>query len=1414
MELTIYDKEGNVRVVLSPDDSSTQQKEIQGDNVLTLSFTHWSYISLDVNDWCDFEGERYWLQEKYAPKEENKGKWKYDLKLYGVESLVKRFLVLETTDGDAEPVFTLTAPAADHVRMIVKCLNDGMGNITDWKVGQVDGEDNIVIDYEGKYCDEALKEIAEQVGGNAEWWIEGTTLNICRCETGEELTIGYGNGLTSLERETGNTSKFYTRLFPIGSTRNIDAEKYGHSRLMLPGGEKYVEIKTDEYGIYDHYEQEAFSDIYPRRIGEVSSVRHETKKDDDGNDFDVYYFKDAGLPFDPNDYELAGEVKRVSFQDGELAGLGDSDDHYFEVNYNSTTKEFEIITIWPYDDDTQLPGGSLVPKVGDKYILWNIRMPDEYYSLAEQELKEAVDQYNAEHWKDISVYKGQTDHVWVERSGAELYVGRRVRLESGEYFSDTGYRASRITKLTRKVTLPGQVDLEISDALQTGGMQQITDSIGEVKAYTRERTSSTLPDLIRSWDTTPATDNNIYSARRSQREFLSKNRADRAKKKIIFDEGIETGDFESGSTGGRIDGEGNGELLRLVVRTLLGSPTFAQGFDGAGWRLWLDSVGLSHLEVDRLTVRQTMAVYELLIDKIRSVGGQIAVSAANGKIKEAELSDGYWSITFEQANTFVAHDLMRCQTFTGGSLKSYWVEVAAVEGNTVLVAESEFADTQPAAGDEVVLMGNTENTKRQNLVLISATEEGQPRVDVLDGVSGKSLAGSLRARLGNLDGIEDTWFPASNQPHGNGLYADNAYLRGTFLLVTGEDVKTKFEITEGKIASSAEALRQDFVEDRGYLSNPTFNDGLSKWTTESDTVFWLAGSKWIWANGSMLSKKGDGAGVMTDDGRIVVRVRNGYILQKNASLRSLPNFSENSDGEKVPCAVYLSFLYRCTKAGKVHVRFEGVDKTGFENYNSLDVEEDVAVTEGYRQYTCSGLWNGTGDFKLSFTGEMMLYMLVLSTDRVEALTYKYRTLLEQSEKIVKIAAQNFDQDGNVLAESDIITTSKYNELISTYFNDDGSLKNASGMVTTTDFETWQNETLAEELGKYVLSNSLTDMLGEYMKIASFAGMYASAVEADTSIMKVAAMSAYVTKDETTGKLESGVYIGADQIKLEGLVTANETFKINTDGSMEATAGTIGGFTIGTDSISSTSGWLKIGTEDFNTRFGITSETKTVKVQANDSYPVLNDYNFSYKENNRLTLVDSTGKTYNWLNILVANVMDIDYFSGTTSSGTNRHNYGFQFAMLGTGHVALDGIVEGGNLTVVANWSANNQVQMLTPPLDGNRVAVKSAYTGDALVLPDLYSVLSTLGYGITESTKKKFSFRIDVVNTGDETVYVAGRNTDKVSGTQYYTGDELPKLYYNEAEMTTLNGVPVKARSMAMFLLVYDGSSYYAYTIK
>lgn len=1034
MELKIYDKRNRLRTTLVPDSSSTHHEEVGGDDYLSVSLDSQECVTLELNDWTVWEGRKFWCVETYTPKQTGRRKWTYSVKLYGAASLIKQALMLNTEDS---PVFSYTATAREHVALVVKNLNRWMGGITDWKVGKVEATGNIVVDYsEGLYGNDALKKIADEAG--TEWWIEGMTVNVCRCERGDEVTLGYGNGLLSIERDSADNVKFFTRLFPIGSSRNIDAEKYGSSRLLLPSRATYVERNT-ELGIVEHFEQTAFQEIYPRRTGKVSSVRKETKKGDDGKPFDIYYFTDGEMNFDPNEYEIGDLVKRVTFQTGQLAGLGNDEDgeHYFEVNYNSETREFELITIWPYDDDTQVPGGVLEPKAEDTYILWNVRMPDEYYPIAEEEYATAVEKYMDEHCLDKSVYKCSTDYVALKKRGVVPCMGQRVRLESDRFFA-SGYRESRITVVDQKLERPTEADIEISDVLSQTTQSRMADEIENVRSEVKANTVE-LPDVIRSWDTTLPTDNNLFSARRSQQEFLSRKRNDRTKGRITFEQGVVFGEEENGF----VDGKGNAELLTAVVKELLSSGDYSGGgLTDSGWKLGMDEDRLSHLIVDKLTVRQVMNVFELLINKVRSVGGQICVSAANGKIKAVEEQGDYYLISFEQKNMFVRHDLVRCQTFTGTDLRSYWVEVADITEAGIVVAKEEFEGVEPKAGDECVLMGNTAVENRQNLVLISATEDGEPRVDVMDGVSGKSFGNALRARLGNLDGIKDDAFPWNNQPRGNGLYADNVYLRGTFLLSTGEDVKTKLEITEGKVQSAIDSVRNDFLSEKGYLNNPTFASGLEKWNSENETVFFLVGNRWIWANGAALSKKGDGASVVTDMGRKVVRIRNKYIRQKHENLRFVPTFPTNGEGKKEALPVYLSFFYRCAKVGTLKVRFENVDKTGFANFNSMEISEEIAETEGYVQYTGNGLWNGTGDFRLEFDGDIYMYMLVLSTDKYEALTHRYRTLFEQSERLVKISAAVFDKDENMLEETGLITTSKVSGLYA--IDGDGNLKSFVG----------------------------------------------------------------------------------------------------------------------------------------------------------------------------------------------------------------------------------------------------------------------------------------------------------------------------------------------------------------------------------
>lgn len=787
----------------------------------------------------------------------------------------------------------------------------------------------------------------------------------------------------------------------------------------------------------------------------------------------------------------------------------------------------------------------------------------------------------------------------------------------------------------------------------------------------------------------------------------------------------------------------------VIADTLRGATKFVDGLLGSGYRLWQDDEGLVHLTLDKLTVRQTMVVLELLIERIRSVGGQIVVSAANGKIKTVEELEGHYRITFEKDNQFHPHDLIRCQVFAGGTTKGYWVEVADVVGDAVLVPKEEFEMAVPEVGDECVLMGNTEDVERQNLILISATEDGQPRIDVMNGVKSKNFAGCLRGRFGSLEGINDDSFPTSKQPKGYGLYSDNAYLRGTFLLESGEDIKTKFEITEGKIQAAVTGIRQDFLGENGYLNNAAFADGMDKWTTENETVFFLVGNKWVWVNNNVLSKKGNSASVTTDNGRVVVRIRDKYILQKNENLREKPEMHTNTEGLKEPLPVYLSFYYRCAEPGTLKISFEGVDNTGFVEFDSLNVEELLEATgDKYEQYTCNGLWNGTGDFKLSFSGDIYLYMLVLSTDRVEAFAYQYKTLFEQSDRLAKISAAVYDKD----------------------------------------------ETALQETGLFVKPEG--------------AGLYAQTADG-----KFAFVGVCVDGKDENGNTISVVKLTGDNIKLEGVVTANETFKINENGTMECVGGKIGGFEIGEKSITAKESVLDLGVEDMQVRFqAISGADKTIAINGgiNEYAPYL--YKVKYNENRHVTVPNNIPNSYNWENVHVVDVMDIEYYSMFTTPAYHFNNYGFQYAMLGNGHLCLDGIVEGHCLDVLKPFKAKEQIHFIQMPWYCNRICVSSEYDDNVLVLPDLQSMCAAIGCGITRTeTRRPFSFKMTFMNVGNKVLYVCGFATDAVNGKQVLAINEFPKIYNKQTSYySSLYSLKLSPYNVLEIMLVYDGIDYKA----
>ena len=288
-----------------------------------------------------------------------------------------------------------------------------------------------------------------------------------------------------------------------------------------------------------------------------------------------------------------------------------------------------------------------------------------------------------------------------------------------------------------------------------------------------------------------------------------------------------TEDVYTGGGTGTITKDGQLKYLSAIIQQFLSSPTFVSGFLGEGFKIWVEN-GNWHIECDNLTVRQTMNIFELLIQKIRSVNGAIVVSQSNGKVTAVEDTGTQYKITFgEEFPTFQEGDLIRCQSWSKNALKFYWVEVktAAADGY-VLCDKSEFNNVVPAVGDEVVQMGNTKNAERQALIYITAQESGKPYIEILNGVKTKSLTGTDRTRLGDLSNIVDPDFTGEAAVKGTGFYSTNAFLKGIFVLRNGKRVEDEIKIAK----DAADKAAQDAANAQGTAN--AAKERLDKWADD------------------------------------------------------------------------------------------------------------------------------------------------------------------------------------------------------------------------------------------------------------------------------------------------------------------------------------------------------------------------------------------------------------------------------------------------------------------------------------------------------------------------------------------------------------------------------------------------------
>lgn len=766
MELEIYDRQGTLKKKVSPDSSSRWTEEVGAEFVVTVNFTTWEFFVLSVGDYVEISGKRFSIKKEYRPKKADTQKYTYNISFYGREHDMQDLLFCRLNQGedDLESVFAYDGTPMEMLEKLVANMNRNTDGVT-WRAGQAVTGDRKTINFNGLFCWDAAGEIAG--AWETEWWLDGEYLNIGKCEHGERVTLGYMKGLKTglTQNENSNSIKWFTRLIPVGSTKNIDPSKYGYTHLQLPSRDKYIDLNT-QLGLKEHREEAAFQGIFPHRLGTVSSVRSEEQTNTDGEKYTVYYVKDKDLPFNPDEYMIGGEVIHITFESGDLSG------REFECNWHNDTQEFEIINTYP-DENTQIPGGNIIPNVGDTYILTNIRMPDEYYPIAEEQYKQAVDSFLTEYSKDISIYSGDTDYIHVDKNSVPLSLGQRVRLEDAQYF-ETGYLDTRITRIERKLGNLSEASIDCSSAVSTSWKSSVDSTLNNLEYTLAQEMAQTFIRLLKMGDTESPSDYTAFSSLRSRNEFISKRNPDIANELITFLKGFLVGKNGSGIT---------------VLEN-----------------------GMSQAVVDYLYVKVKAVFDELEVKKKTYVGGEQVISHAGMKCNRVDELDDVYRCYFKEEedgieieNQFTPGSLaiaQECNIKTGVSHhvgnRYYWRLVTAVGENYIdlskTVCDPNVENDVPVAGDDIVGLGHKTDITRQAAIILSSVNEVSPSIIMYQGINDFTLTGK---DVISFDFDKSTG-KARMKVYGDAYIGDKD--RTTYMEYTqdkGVDIKGMFHIEQG-----------------------------------------------------------------------------------------------------------------------------------------------------------------------------------------------------------------------------------------------------------------------------------------------------------------------------------------------------------------------------------------------------------------------------------------------------------------------------------------------------------------------------------------------------------------------------------------------------------------------------------------
>lgn len=658
-----------------------------------------------------------------------------------------------------------------------------------------------LMSYENINILDACFEMAKK--WDCECWITENIIHFGRCEFGDAVDFEIEKNVQEMPRSESR-STYATRIYAFGSTKNIPSNYRPvdetvvvngvvQRRLMLPEGTPYIDAypnMTTEEAI----EQVViFDEVYPRRTGTMSDVTTievtDKVENEDGTTteekWNAYRFRDTGVNFSEK-YILPGQELRIRFASGLLNGLE------FAVKFNPEGKPEKLedggwnpeAQLWEIvrneDYGRPLPGDVLFPQDGDEYVLsgWDSTKITELglVGAAEQELKVKTEKYASKSKVDPSTYDCtmMSGDAYREDGIHNLYsIGQKVNLINKAYF-DNG-RQSRIIGFEFNLDFPFDSPVytvgETASYSRIGELEEKVESL-TLKGQTYTGGGGSGVYVIGSHDSTPATDHNVYSALRSLKTFLRKDKEDIANELITF-------------------------LKGLLI-----------GKNGSGITVLED--GTSQAVVDRLYVKIKAVFDELEVKKKTHVGGEQILSPAGMKcVRVEELDESYRCFFLSEVdgitinNEFTVGTLALAQEFNikegtshNVSNRYYWREVTGVGSDYIDLSKTN-ADKDsdiPVAGDDIIGLGHLTDITRQAAIILSSVNETSPSIIFYQGINSFAFAGKEVIGLGFDKSTGHAYINVYGDAY-IGAKDESTYIRYT--QKGGVDIKGMFHIEQG-----------------------------------------------------------------------------------------------------------------------------------------------------------------------------------------------------------------------------------------------------------------------------------------------------------------------------------------------------------------------------------------------------------------------------------------------------------------------------------------------------------------------------------------------------------------------------------------------------------------------------------------